>query len=96
MTDQPEMSGIVAREVCKSFGTHAVLNRVSLTVAEGTVFALLGPNGAGKTTMVRILSTLVPADSGSMRIAGHDVVTDPNGPGVPSGSRASSRPWTTF
>ena len=79
MTDQPATSGIVAREVCKSFGTHAVLDRVSLTVAEGTVFALLGPNGAGKTTMVRILSTLIPADSGSMRIAGHDVVTDPDG-----------------
>ena len=40
---------------------------------------LLGPNGAGKTTMVRILSTLIPADSGSMQIAGHDVVTDPDG-----------------
>jgi ABC-2 type transport system ATP-binding protein len=79
MTDQLATNGIVAREVCKSFGAHAVLNRVSLTVDEGTVFALLGPNGAGKTTMVRILSTLISADSGSMRIAGHDVVTDPNG-----------------
>jgi ABC-2 type transport system ATP-binding protein len=79
MTDRSAMSGIVAREVRKSFGTHTVLNRVSLTVDEGTVFALLGPNGAGKTTMVRILSTLISADSGSMRIAGHDVVTDPNG-----------------
>jgi len=48
-------------------------------VEEGTILALLGPNGAGKTTMVRILSTLIPADSGSMRIAGHDVVTDPDG-----------------
>jgi ABC-2 type transport system ATP-binding protein len=52
---------------------------VSLAVEEGTILALLGPNGAGKTTMVRILSTLIPADSGSMRIAGHDVVTDPDG-----------------
>ncbi len=41
--------------------------------------ALLGPNGAGKTTMVRILSTLIPADSGSMRIGGHDLVADPDG-----------------
>jgi ABC-2 type transport system ATP-binding protein len=69
----------VAQDVCKSFGDHLVLDRVSLAVEEGTILALLGPNGAGKTTMVRILSTLIPADSGSMRIAGHDVVTDPDG-----------------
>ena len=55
-----------------------VLDNVSLTAEEGTIFSLLGPNGAGKTTMVRILSTLVPADSGSMRVAGHDVGTDPD------------------
>ncbi len=70
---------IVAQDVCKSFGEHLVLDKVSLTVEEGTILALLGPNGAGKTTMVRILSTLILADSGSMRIAGHDVVTDPDG-----------------
>jgi ABC-2 type transport system ATP-binding protein len=79
MRNQPATSGIVAWEVCKSFGTHVVLDKVSLAVEEGIILALLGPNGAGKTTMVRILSTLIPADSGSMRIAGHDVVTDPDG-----------------
>jgi len=79
MTSMPAATGIVARDVCKSFGDHLVLDKVSLAVEEGTVLALLGPNGAGKTTMVRILSTLVLADSGSMRIAGHDVVTDPDG-----------------
>jgi len=79
MTSQHRPSGIVAQEVCKSFGSHVVLDKVSLGVEEGTVLALLGPNGAGKTTMVRILSTLLPADSGSVSIAGHDVVTDPNG-----------------
>ncbi len=79
MISQPATSGIVAREVCKSFGTHVVLDQVSLTVQPGTIFALLGPNGAGKTTMVRILSTLTSADSGSMGIAGHDVVSDPDG-----------------
>ncbi len=78
MTDQRAMNGIVVREVSKSFGTHSVLDRVSLTVDEGRVLALLGPNGAGKTTMVRILSTLISADSGSMNVAGHDVVTEPN------------------
>jgi ABC-2 type transport system ATP-binding protein len=79
MTDQTGASGIVARDVCKSFGSHLVLDRVHLTAEEGSILALLGPNGAGKTTMVRILSTLISADSGSMCIAGHDVVTDPDG-----------------
>jgi ABC-2 type transport system ATP-binding protein len=79
MTSVPASTGIVARDVCKSFGDHLVLDKVSLAAEEGTILALLGPNGAGKTTMVRILSTLIPADSGSMRIAGHDVVTDPDG-----------------
>jgi ABC-2 type transport system ATP-binding protein len=77
MTSATAATGIVAQDVCKSFGEHVVLDKVSLVVEEGTILALLGPNGAGKTTMVRILSTLILADSGSMRIAGHDVVTDP-------------------
>jgi ABC-2 type transport system ATP-binding protein len=79
MTNQHACGGIVAREVRKSFGTHVVLDQVSLTVEQGMILALLGPNGAGKTTMVRILSTLIPADAGSMRIAGRDVVSDPDG-----------------
>jgi ABC-2 type transport system ATP-binding protein len=79
MTSVPAATGIVAQDVRKSFGAHVVLDKVSLAVEEGTILALLGPNGAGKTTMVRILSTLIPADSGSMRVAGHDVVTDPDG-----------------
>jgi ABC-2 type transport system ATP-binding protein len=76
MTAESASSGIVAHGVRKSFGDHLVLDDVSLAVQEGTISALLGPNGAGKTTMVRILSTLIPADYGSMRVAGHDVVTD--------------------
>ena len=62
----------------KSFGDHVVLDGIDLEVAEGTVFALLGPNGAGKTTMVRILSTLILADGGDARIAGHDVAREPD------------------
>jgi ABC-2 type transport system ATP-binding protein len=62
----------------KSFGDHVVLDGIDLEVAEGTVFALLGPNGAGKTTMVRILSTLILADGGEARIAGHDVASQPD------------------
>ena len=70
---------------------------IDLTVAEGTIFALLGPNGAGKTTMVRILSTLIPADSGDVRVAGHDVVDRPGrGARRRSASPASSRRWTNL
>ncbi len=79
MTGQTSTPGIVARDVSKSFGSQLVLDRVNLTADEGSILALLGPNGAGKTTMVRILSTLIRADSGSMQIAGCDVVTDPDG-----------------
>src|SRR5690348_9377752 len=69
---------IRAVNVRKTYGDHDVLDGVDLTVAEGTIFALLGPNGAGKTTMVRILSTLIPADGGDIQVGGHDVVTDPD------------------
>ena len=76
--DHPHASAISARAVRKSFGEHVVLDEVDLTVAEGTIFALLGPNGAGKTTMVRILSTLIRADGGEIRVGGHDVAGDPD------------------
>jgi ABC-2 type transport system ATP-binding protein len=62
----------------KSFGDLVVLDGVDLTVAPGTVFALLGPNGAGKTTIVQILSTLISADAGDVRVAGHDVRAEPD------------------
>ncbi|MET1020290.1 MAG: ATP-binding cassette domain-containing protein [Microterricola sp.] len=62
----------------KSFGDNVVLDGVDLDVAEGTIFALLGPNGAGKTTIVKILSTLIDADAGAVRVAGHDPARDPD------------------
>ncbi len=72
-------AAILVAGLRKSFGDKVVLDGVDLTVDEGTVFALLGPNGSGKTTIVRILSTLIPADSGEMRVAGHDVLDDADG-----------------
>ncbi|MGA8454075.1 MAG: ATP-binding cassette domain-containing protein [Streptosporangiaceae bacterium] len=68
-------SAVVATGLRKSYGDHLVLDGIDLNVAEGTVFALLGPNGSGKTTTVRILSTLLPADAGTVRVAGHDLRT---------------------
>ncbi|MBK1783401.1 ATP-binding cassette domain-containing protein [Prauserella cavernicola] len=60
----------------KSFGDTVVLDGVDLTVEPGTIFSLLGPNGAGKTTTVNILSTLIEADAGTARVAGHDLSRD--------------------
>src|SRR6266702_8661199 len=69
---------IETRGLRKSFGDHVVLDGIDLDVARATIFALLGPNGAGKTTMVQILSTLIGADSGEARVAGHDLAREPD------------------
>ena len=62
----------------KSYGDKLVLDGIDLHVPEGSTFALLGPNGAGKTTMVNVLSTLIGADGGEVRVAGHDPASDPD------------------
>ncbi|MFF8268095.1 ATP-binding cassette domain-containing protein [Streptomyces sp. NPDC016562] len=69
-------AAISATGLRKSYGDKVVLDGIDLRIPEGTVFALLGPNGAGKTTTVEILSTLITADGGEARIAGHDLATD--------------------
>jgi len=70
-------SAITAAGLRKSFGGKAVLDGIDLEVGAGTTFSLLGPNGAGKTTIVQIMSTVVHADGGEVRVAGHDVARDP-------------------
>ncbi|MQS37746.1 ABC transporter ATP-binding protein, partial [Streptomyces katsurahamanus] len=75
-TTSPSLA-IAAKGLRKSYGDKVVLDGVDLAVPEGTIFSLLGPNGAGKTTAVKILSTLVTADAGDIRIGGHDLATDP-------------------
>jgi ABC-2 type transport system ATP-binding protein len=67
---------IVVEGLVKRFGATTALDGVDLTVAEGSVLGLLGPNGAGKTTVVRILTTLLRADAGRVRVAGLDVVDE--------------------
>jgi ABC-2 type transport system ATP-binding protein len=59
----------------KSFKELEVLRGVEFEVERGSIFALLGSNGAGKTTVVRILSTLLRADAGTVRVNGFDVAT---------------------
>jgi ABC-2 type transport system ATP-binding protein len=68
-------SAIEVTGLRKAFGEKTVLDGVDLTVRAGTIFSLLGPNGAGKTTTVNILTTLIKADAGTVRVAGHDIAT---------------------
>lgn len=70
---------IEAKGLKKSFKDLEVLKGIDLQVQRGTILALLGPNGAGKTTTVRILSTLLNADEGTVTVNGHNVNNDPDG-----------------
>ena len=72
----PPAAAIEAEGLRKSYGEVCALDGVDLRVPAGTVLGLLGPNGAGKTTAVRILTTLLPPDGGSARVAGLDVARE--------------------
>jgi ABC-2 type transport system ATP-binding protein len=78
MTTTRAQPAIRASGLRKSFGDQLVLDGIDLEVPEGTIFSLLGPNGAGKTTTVHILTTLIGADAGEVRVGGHDLARDPD------------------
>ncbi|KAA2252432.1 ATP-binding cassette domain-containing protein [Solihabitans fulvus] len=78
MTTKQVQPAIAVTGLRKSYGDHVVLDGVDLTVQQGTIFSLLGANGAGKTTTVKILSTLIGADAGDARVAGHDLAGNPD------------------
>ncbi len=69
---------ISAQGLVKSFGDVQALNGIDLEVEQGSVVGLLGPNGSGKTTIVRILTTLLNADSGTASVSGFDVQSQPD------------------
>src|SRR6201986_4702257 len=75
MTDM-STSAISVSGLRKAYGDKVVLGGIDLEVPAGTVFSLLGPNGAGKTTAVNVLTTLLKADGGTARVAGHDIATE--------------------
>ncbi|HEX4108013.1 MAG TPA: ATP-binding cassette domain-containing protein [Solirubrobacteraceae bacterium] len=68
---------VVTEGIGKRFGEHWALRALDLEIRAGTVLGLLGPNGAGKTTAVRMLTTLLRPDEGRARVAGFDVVAEP-------------------
>lgn len=57
-------------DVCKTFGTHAALDKVNIDVPEGCIYGLLGPNGAGKTTLIRIINQILAPDTGEVLFNG--------------------------
>ena len=73
------MDGISARDVSKRFRSVQALAGVSFDVERGEIVSLLGPNGAGKSTLLRILGTTILPDTGTVTVAGHDVLQDAAG-----------------
>src|SRR5438094_1234973 len=70
------MSDIEVDQITKRFGDFTAVDGISFSVEHGEIFALLGPNGAGKSTLIRMLTTLLPATSGTATICGNDVVKE--------------------
>jgi len=65
--------GVYADHITFAYGSHVALDDVTFEAPSGLVTGLVGPNGAGKTTLIRILTTILPLQSGSLMVAGHRV-----------------------
>jgi ABC-2 type transport system ATP-binding protein len=72
------MYAIEGTGIIKSFGEKKVLDGIDLKISKGTIHAVLGPNGSGKTTLIKILSTLLKADGGIIKVGGYDVSINPD------------------
>jgi ABC-2 type transport system ATP-binding protein len=82
---------IEVHDLTKQFGKFTAVDHISFTVKKGEIFAFLGPNGAGKSTTIKMLTTLLKPTSGSIELAGHNVLTEHeapagNCPGAPAPS----------
>lgn len=73
---KPIMKAIVVNGLNKKFGSKEALKNVSFSVEQGERVAIVGQNGAGKTTLLRILSTYLPANSGTIEVLGFDAMKD--------------------
>ena len=76
--------------VVKRFGGFTALGGIDLNVASGEIVGLIGPNGSGKTTLINVISGLLPAESGEIRLAGRSLV------GLPAHRRAAAGVNRTF
>ena len=69
----PTQAALQIVDVSRQFGGVAALTRVSLEVAEGTIYGLIGPNGAGKTTLFNLINGIYPVSAGRILVGGRDV-----------------------
>lgn len=67
---------VTLTEVSKSYGAKKAVNGISLQVDKGEILGFLGPNGAGKTTTMKMITSYIPIDSGSISVCGMDIATD--------------------
>ncbi|MGD1095034.1 MAG: ATP-binding cassette domain-containing protein, partial [Bryobacteraceae bacterium] len=71
-------SSIISTErLTRCFDALVAVNELTFSMSGGTIFGLLGPNGAGKSTLIKMLTTLLPASSGTALVAGFDIVSQP-------------------
>ena len=77
MAAEPAADAIVARELTRRFGDVTAVDRVSFAIRYGEIFGFLGPNGSGKSTTIRMLCGILTPTGGTARVAGFDVVRDP-------------------
>ena len=70
-------SAVQAFALTRKFGDLTAVDQVTLTINQGEIFGLIGPNGAGKSTLIKMLTTLLPPNSGSATVAGYDIVRQP-------------------
>ena len=77
-SESAPVAAIAVDNIVKRYGDFEAVGGISFQVADGEIFGLLGPNGAGKSTLIRMMTTLIPATSGSAVIAGHDVSREPD------------------
>src|SRR5580658_1237035 len=73
----PSQPMIEVQALTKLYGSFTAVRDLSFTVKPGEVLGLVGPNGAGKTSTLRCLAGIIPATKGTVRIAGHDLASDP-------------------
>lgn len=65
-------------ELTKKFGKLTAVDHINLKVKKGKVFGFLGPNGAGKSTTIRMLTTLLTPTEGTAKVAGYDIIRQPD------------------